>query len=74
MSRDRRKQLEKLQAEGDPLLFRAEEVGARAAAQERADKFVAAARDAIASWPDKKPWIEDKERKAAAKQVGGTCC
>ena len=66
-----RKQLEKLRAEAEPILFRAAEVGTRAAAQERADKFVAAARDAIASWPDKKPWIEDKERKAASKQVGG---
>jgi len=70
MSRARRKQLEKLRAEAEPILFRAAEVGARAAAQERADKFVAAARDAIASWPDKKPWIEDKERKAVSKQVG----
>ncbi len=64
-----RKQLGKLRAEAEPILFRAAEVGARAAAQERADKFVAAARDAIASWPEKKPWIEDKERKAASKQV-----
>ena len=31
---------------------------------------MAAARDAIAGWPDKKPWIDDKERKAASKQVG----
>ena len=65
-----RKQLEKLRAEAEPILFRAAEVGARAAAQERGDKFVAAARDAIASWPDKKPWIDDKERKAVSKQVG----
>ena len=68
--RRRRKQLEKLKAEGDPIMFRATEVGARAAAQERADKFVAAAKDAITSWPDKKPWIDEKERKAASKQVG----
>ena len=61
--------MEKLRAEAEPILFRAAEVGARAAAQERADKFVAAARDAIGSWPDKKPWIEEKERKAVARQV-----
>ena len=68
-----RKQLEKLKAEGDPVMFRAAEVSARAAALERADKFVAAARDAIANWPDKKPWIEEKERMAASKQVGARC-
>lgn len=64
-----RKQLQKLKDEGDPLRYRADEVGAREQARADALKFVTGARESIASWARTKPWINETDCSAMLKQA-----
>ena len=65
-----RKQLKKLREMGDAMTFRAQELTARDAAQQRSAKFVSAAKETIAGWPTSKPWINETERGSMLKEVG----
>lgn len=67
--RARRKQLQKLKDVGEPMRYRADEVGAREEARISGLKFVTGAQDSIASWERTKPWINETDRSAMLKQV-----
>lgn len=65
----RRARLAKLRAVGDPISFRKEEVGRRAALAAKADKFVGLATGALGDWPKSKPWLNETDTAEFGKQV-----
>ena len=68
-----RKELQKLRDVGMPMSNRAAEVGAREAAQQRASKFVTAAKESLASWHINRHWIPESKSAAMLKQVRSAC-
>lgn len=61
--------LAKLRAVGDPISFRKEEVGRRAALTAKADKFVGLATGALGDWPKSKPWLNETDLAEFGNQV-----
>ena len=64
-----RKRLDKLRAVGDPIRFRASEVGAREQARLEASNFASGAIQSIKSWNKTKPWINETQRADILKEV-----